>query len=225
VSSPPSPSSLATDRVRELYRRRAARFDLVAASYRLFGVRLAHYRRLAVAALGLRAGATVADLGCGTGLALPALAAAVGPAGRVIGVDLTDRMLDVAQRRIDRLRLDNVELVEADLGTWNPSTTLDGALAILSLSLLPEVEETIQRLAALLRPGGRLAVVDLRRPEGVPRWLVALGVHLNRGFGVDPTLLDRPLDSSIHKYLHVTKARRFYADAVFLSVAERRAGV
>src|SRR5215469_1114562 len=53
----------------------------------------------AVAELALRPGAVVADVGCGTGRALPPLRAAVGPAGTVIGVDLTVEMLTEARRR------------------------------------------------------------------------------------------------------------------------------
>src|SRR5437868_2215923 len=65
----------------------------------------------AVAELGPRPGDRALDAGCGTGRALPALRAAVGPAGTVIGVDLTPDMLRVAARAgRDRV----AHLVEAD---------------------------------------------------------------------------------------------------------------
>ena len=57
-------------------------------------------------ALGLRPGDTVVDIACGTGLNFPLLEEAIGPDGRIVGVDLTDAMLAQAQRRIESERLE-----------------------------------------------------------------------------------------------------------------------
>lgn len=88
--------TFATLEVREIYRRIAPNYDRSLLLLRLCGFREQHYRRRAVAALALRPGATVVDLGCGTGRNFPLLRAAVGPQGRVVGVDLTDAMLRAA---------------------------------------------------------------------------------------------------------------------------------
>ena len=58
------------------------------------------FRREAVKRLDLKRGDLVVDIGCGTGLNFPWLQEAVGPQGRIIGVDLTDAMLEQARRRI-----------------------------------------------------------------------------------------------------------------------------
>src|SRR5919197_740369 len=92
--------ALTKQEIRDLYIKRAKRYDLGLKLYGLFGFRLDWYRKLAVESLALRAGDTVIDLACGTGLNFPYLQQAVGENGRIIGVDLTDAMLDQARQRV-----------------------------------------------------------------------------------------------------------------------------
>lgn len=157
---------------RELYRRRARRYDLAMWIYRLCGFRIDHYRRQAVAALALRPGDTVVELSCGTGLNFAMLQRLVGPSGRVIGVDLTDAMLFEAKRRVDRAGWSNVELVQSDLAEYTAPDGVGGFLSTLVLTLVPEFDAVIQAASGALRPGGRLAVLDMKFPDGWPEWLV-----------------------------------------------------
>lgn len=72
-------------------------------------------RRRAVARLALWPGATVIDAGCGTGLSLPLLQAAVGARGRVVGVEQCPEMLARARERVARHGWHNVTLIEASV--------------------------------------------------------------------------------------------------------------
>ena len=99
--------------VRTLYHRIAPSYDLAAGAYALFGARRLGSR--GVDLLDLRAGDTAVDLGCGTGVNLAGLAHAVGPTGRVIGVDISKGMLARARRQAVADDLTCVELVQADL--------------------------------------------------------------------------------------------------------------
>ena len=103
--------ALGKDETRDLYRRRAPGYDLAVQLYRLAGFRVRHYREEAVRALALRAGDTVVEIGCGTGLNFPWLEKAVGHQGRIVGVDLTDAMLQEARERVRREGWTNVEIV------------------------------------------------------------------------------------------------------------------
>jgi hypothetical protein len=71
-------------------------------------------RRKAVAALGLKAGDTVLEIGAGTGRNFPYLAEAVGPSGTIIGVDASEGMLAEARKLIERRGWSNVELLHQD---------------------------------------------------------------------------------------------------------------
>jgi SAM-dependent methyltransferase len=110
----------------------------------------------AVADLEPAAGGAVVDAGCGTGRALPALRAAVGPGGTVLGVDLTVEMLAEAARRG---RASVAALVLADTMTLPLSSgSVD---AVFAAGLLPHMADPVAGLAELARVcrgGGRLAL-------------------------------------------------------------------
>ncbi|MGW7385519.1 class I SAM-dependent methyltransferase [Streptomyces sp. NPDC054794] len=110
----------------------------------------------AVADLGLRPGDRVLDAGCGTGRALPPLRAAVGPAGVVVGVDLTPEMLRAAVRagrdRDGRLLLADVAALPLR------SEALDAVFGAGLIAHLPRPSENLRELARVVRPGGTLAL-------------------------------------------------------------------
>lgn len=126
-------------------------------------------RVAAMAALGLRPGARVLDLCCGTGLNFPLLQEQIGPAGRLVGVDASPSMLARAQERADRAGWGNVDLVEADvrrLASVMPGADFDAVVATYALSIVPGPESVWHQALAVLRPHGRAAVVDLGLPRG-----------------------------------------------------------
>ncbi|MFB8031935.1 class I SAM-dependent methyltransferase [Streptomyces sp. NPDC056004] len=110
----------------------------------------------AAGALSLHLGDAVLDAGCGTGRALPALRAAVGPQGTVVGVDLTVAMLEAAVRtgrhREGMLLLADVARLPLK------SRTLDAVFAAGLISHLSHPGPDLAELARVVRPGGRLAL-------------------------------------------------------------------
>ena len=108
----------------------------------------------AVEIAGLRAGDLALDVGCGTGRALPALAAAVGPAGRVIGLDLTPDMLTAA-RAAGRGGCGPLILADARrLPIADAAVDLVFAAGL--VQHLPDPGAGLSELARVTRPGGRL---------------------------------------------------------------------
>lgn len=139
------------------------------------------YRRgriVGIDLLGLRAGDTVLDVGCGTGLNFPLLAAAVGTTGRVIGLDRSAAMLEVAERRVRDNDWANVATVHADATDFSARDLgveqVDAAIATYSLSVMRDWRAAWRCVVGVLRPGGRAGIVDMRLPEGAAALLAPL---------------------------------------------------
>ncbi|WP_280915547.1 methyltransferase domain-containing protein [Streptomyces sp. SPB4] len=110
----------------------------------------------AVGEFGVGPGDRVLDAGCGTGRALTPLRAAVGPAGTVLGVDLTERMLAAAR---EAGRDADGTLLLADVARLPlRDGSLDAVFAAGLIAHLPDPAANLAELARVVRPGGRLAL-------------------------------------------------------------------
>lgn len=119
---------------------------------------------------------TVGDLGCGTGQ----LAAALAPwVARVIAVDDSEEMLAAARPRLEPHS--NTQLRRGDLAALPIETgELDAAIVVLVLAYVPEPAAALAEAARVVRPGGRILVVDLL-PHDRDDYRQAMG-HLWQGF-------------------------------------------
>jgi ubiquinone/menaquinone biosynthesis C-methylase UbiE len=176
----------------ETYRKSARHYDITT---QLYFYQQAHRRR-AVKALGLRPGDTVVEIACGTGLNFTLIEQAIGPRGRIVGVDLTDAMLAQAQHRTEINRWSNVSLVQADAAEFEFPTGVDAILATYPHALLPKSGQVVANGAAALRAGGRWAVLDLKVPENTPRWLAQLGIAtVGRSASLEEWIVHRPWEA------------------------------
>jgi ubiquinone/menaquinone biosynthesis C-methylase UbiE len=130
------------------------------------------FRAKAVDRLNLRPGEHVLEIGCGTGRNLPYLSKAVGPHGRVYGVDLSPGMLAKARALCDRNHLRNVELTEGDAAQYRAPAPLDGVMFGLSYNTMPHHLTVLREAWAQLEPGGRLVIMDAKLPPGLGGRLV-----------------------------------------------------
>jgi demethylmenaquinone methyltransferase/2-methoxy-6-polyprenyl-1,4-benzoquinol methylase len=170
-------ASMPTDRLPEGDEKREAvrsMFDTIAPRYdlvnRIMTFRLdVRWRRIARETLGLQPGSTVLDLACGTGDFSVDLAER---GFRPIGIDLSYGMLAAARTRAPLVQGDLLQLPLADRAA-------DGAVCGFALRNLVGLEPFFAELARVLRPGGRISLVDVSRPANpVVRW--GHGVYFNR---------------------------------------------
>jgi len=118
------------------------------------------YKQAIMEQLALREGATILDVGCGTGQDALDLAQAVGPHGRVVGIDCSETMLEAARARAAQAQLP-VEYVLAD-ATQLPfaDASFDGCQASRVLGHLHEPERALAEMVRVARTGARIVVAD-----------------------------------------------------------------
>jgi arsenite methyltransferase len=110
----------------------------------------------------VKPGETVLDLGSGAGLDLIIAARKVGPSGRVIGVDMTDAMLEAARANITAAGLSNIELRRGIIEALPVAdASVDWVISNCVINLSPEKEKVFAEIARVLRPGGRVQVSDI----------------------------------------------------------------
>lgn len=118
----------------------------------------------AIAALGIRPGQTVADIGAGSGYYTVRLADAVGPTGRVYATDIQPEMLELLRKRIGAGRGGAIEVV---LGTATESRLPDGAIDVaLMVDVYHELaapQVFLRSVKRALRPDGRLVLIEFRK--------------------------------------------------------------
>jgi demethylmenaquinone methyltransferase/2-methoxy-6-polyprenyl-1,4-benzoquinol methylase len=124
------------------------------------------FRALATKRLELKPGDCVLEIGCGTGRNLSYLQDAVGPSGRVVGVDLSAGMLEHSRALCARRQWDNVELLQCDAAEYSASEPLDAVLFGLSYNTMPHHLAVLRNAWRQLRPGGRLVIMDAKLPPG-----------------------------------------------------------
>ncbi len=156
LTKAPSMPVLAPNRAAALaqYRRRAGVYDFELAA-------LEPIRREAVELLGLGRGDTVFDVGCGTGLSLPLLRAAVGPRGRVIGIEQSPEMIERAGERVRSGRWRNVALLNVPVEEADLQRRANAALFHFTHDILRR-PDALERIVVHLEPGARIVASGLK---------------------------------------------------------------
>lgn len=216
---------LSKQEIIETYRNRAANYDWTANLYYLVGYREQHYRKLAAGRLQLSRGETVLELGCGTGLNFRYLRNQVGSEGRIIGLDMTDAMLEQARDRCDEQGWNNVTLRQRDMTESDYPDNLDAIISTFTLSLSPNIEKVISKSYTALRSGGHMVVLDLREPSNWLSILRPLIIPVERPFGVTKELVKaRPwkkVETTMRNCFDEQDLQQLFGGFSFLAVGKK----
>jgi ubiquinone/menaquinone biosynthesis C-methylase UbiE len=118
----------------------------------------------AVAALEIRRGQVVADVGAGSGYYTVRLAERVGPEGKVFATDIQPGMLALIRQRVAREKLAQVEVVQASVErTGLPEGQLDLVLMVDVYHELSRPQDALRQLRSSLKPDGRLVLIEFRK--------------------------------------------------------------
>jgi predicted methyltransferase len=121
------------------------------------------------AALGVKPGQRIADLGSGFGYFTFRLAAQVGAEGKVYAVDIDEKAVQKVRDRAEREKLTQVEAILGASADPHLPNDLDAVLIVDTYHEFREFDQTIQAVLRALKPGGRLVIIDGEGPAGRPR--------------------------------------------------------
>lgn len=143
----------------------------------------------------LRTGETVLDLGSGAGLDLMLSARRVGPTGRVIGLDMTTEMVELARR--NTADAGNVEVLLGRIEQIPlPDASVDVVISNCVVNLSADKPAVLPEVARVLRPGGRVGISDLvTADDAEPGEVVAAAAGI--GVGVRPLSIGSYRDSLV----------------------------
>jgi ubiquinone/menaquinone biosynthesis C-methylase UbiE len=156
-----------TNRQDEAQRRAAFAYNAAADSYDASPLGFWNYfGRRTIELLSLPIGSRVLDVCCGAGAsALPA-AELTGPTGKVVGVDLSEKLLDLARTKATQRRLANINFELGDMLTLRfPSESFDAVVCVFGIFFVPDMEMAVRELWRCIRLGGQLAVTTWGRPN------------------------------------------------------------
>jgi demethylmenaquinone methyltransferase/2-methoxy-6-polyprenyl-1,4-benzoquinol methylase len=205
--------SVQPERVREMFDRISPSYDRM---NRIMSMGMdGRWRASAVRAAQVSPGGSVLDVCCGTGDLAVELRRAVGPSGRVVALDFSERMLDAARAKssqVEWVQGDALELPMAD-------DSFDAATVGWGVRNLADRERGFREMARVVRPGGRVVCLEMSTP---PAWAAPFArVWTDRAV----PLLGRAVAHDADAYSYLPESARAFPDAPGLAAIMHAAGL
>lgn len=197
-------------------------FERIAGVYDLMNTAMTaglhhRWRRLAADRAELSSGDSALDVCCGTGDLALELRRRTGTEGRVVGCDFSERMLELARAKAADAGVPDVEFEWADaLELPYEDGSFDAVTVGFGVRNLADIERGLGEMARVLRPGGRLVILEITQPRRVPlSWFHALWFER-----IVPRLGALAGDSAAYSYLPES-VKRFPAPDDLAAIMDR----
>jgi SAM-dependent methyltransferase len=176
---------------------------------------------LLLAHLGIHGGESVLEIGCGTGPTTLPLAAAVGDKGRVVAVDISEPMLEVARRRAAESGLANATFLSGDAQVFQfERAAFDLATSRMGIMFFADPVAAFRNIGGALKPGGRLVFACWAALAENPHWLFSYDIAVKHLGPPAPRPAHEP---GPHAFADPDYLREILAGAGFTAVAIERA--
>jgi len=130
---------------------------------------------------------TVLVFCCGTGMEFSPLEERLGEGGKIIGVDFSEKMLEMAEKKIDQNNWQNIDLIYADVTQFDYSlhmkTKADAGICNLGFSIIPKYKDAFYNLTSSVRDGGEVIIGDMQLAQGPMAMFNPISIFLSRSFG------------------------------------------
>lgn len=133
----------------------------------------------------LKQGDRVIVFCCGSGLDFPHILNKIGDHGSILGVDFSSQMLEKAKQRVSDFGWKNVELIQADVTTFDTpdKSGADVGVCTLGMSIIPDFEKAYLNLLSQVKSGGEIIIGDMKLASGWKALFNPLTVFLAKRFG------------------------------------------
>lgn len=152
--------------VKSVFSQIADRYDLMNSVLSFWQHKL--WRRAAMREAAVQPGSVILDVACGTGDWTLSLAKATGPTGKVVGIDFTVEMLDIARKKAREKKLldKQVTLLEGDaMSLPFEDNTYELATIGFALRNVPDIVTVLREMTRVVKPGGKVISLELSKPE------------------------------------------------------------
>ncbi len=177
--------------------------------YKMFGIGdTLQFRQNAIDSLELKKGEIVIDLACGAGINFSPLEEIVGIEGKIVGVDITKKMLDLAKKKIKENNWKNIELIQCDAAQYTHPEQVDGIVCTFSMYSIPDYKSAIQCCAENLKSGRNLSIFDVKLMKGFMKIANPILFFVTRNIGGSYEKLGRKPWKEMEKYfdnIHITE--------------------
>lgn len=105
-------------------------------------------------------GGTVVELGCGPASVVPSLLKIIDKSSKIIGIDFSSQMIDIANRKKETNCWENVKFACMDMYDYTPEQKVDAVVFCLALTAMPDYKKALEKAISILKPGGQLLILD-----------------------------------------------------------------